>query len=210
VLSELSGDPAITHGQRLPGELLRALNAAGARLDDVDLLAVAAGPGSFTGLRVGLATMQGLAFARGLQVVTVSTFEAMARETLGRAADALIAPWIDAQRGEVFATLYAPGLGTVLAPASSAPPLDTLLNWQTALGSHRVVFVGDGAVRYRAAIEAALGNRARIVEPVPLLAGAIGRIAASEPHRAVAPHAVIPIYVRRPDAELSRDRSASR
>ena len=210
VLTELSGDPGITHGQRLPGELLRALDAAGARLDEVDLLAVAAGPGSFTGLRVGLATIQGLAFARGLQVVTVSTFEAMARETLGHAGDALIAPWIDAQRGEVFAALYGPQLRNILVAASSAPPLDTLTNWQTALGSHPVVFAGDGAVRHRAAIEVALGDRARIVEPVPLLAGAIGRIAASEPHRAVAPHAVVPIYVRRPDAELARDRSASR
>ena len=210
VVSELSGDPAITHGQRLPGELMRALDAAGARIDVVDLLAVAAGPGSFTGLRVGLATMQGFAFARGLDIVPVSTLEAMATKTVGRAEDALIAPWIDAQRGEVFATLYAPGLGSVLVPASSAPPLDMLTSWQAALGSHRVVFAGDGAIRYRGAIETAVGDQARIVEPVPPLAGVIGRIAASEPHRAVAPHAVVPIYVRRPDAELARDRSASR
>ena len=79
VLHELAGDPALTHGQRLPGELMRVLDAAGVRIEDVDLFAVAAGPGSFTGLRVGIATMQGLAMARGRRVVPVSTLEALAR-----------------------------------------------------------------------------------------------------------------------------------
>jgi len=59
----------LTHGQRLPGELAAALADAGVRVEDIDLLAVAAGPGSFTGLRVGIATIQGIAMA--LQVSDV-------------------------------------------------------------------------------------------------------------------------------------------
>ncbi len=210
VLAQISGDPAITHGQRLPGELMRALDAAGIGLDEVDVLAVAAGPGSFTGLRVGIATVQGLAFARGLKIVPVSTLEALAREAArGGGGTSLVAPWVDAHRGEVFAALYAPDIGTMLSAPTSAPPEDTLIAWRHALGSTAAVFTGDGATRYRDAIATTLGTRACILDPVPPLAAPVARIAAREPHRAVLPHAVVPIYVRRPDAELARERRAA-
>jgi tRNA threonylcarbamoyladenosine biosynthesis protein TsaB len=211
VLAELSGDPAVTHGQRLPLDLMRVLDAARTRLEDVELLAVAAGPGSFTGLRVGIATAQGLALARGLRIVPVSTLEALAREALHDAGrEALIGAWIDAQRGEVFATLFGAAREQVLAPPSSAKPLETLSGWRPHLGSSPVLFAGDGAVRYRDVIASTLGEQARFMDRVPALAAAIGRIAAQEPDRAVMPHAVVPIYIRRSDAELARERSAAR
>lgn len=189
---------------------MRALDAAAVRLDEVELLAVAAGPGSFTGLRVGIATMQGLAFARGLSIVPVSTLDALAREAMAAAdSDALIAPWVDAQRGEVYAALFGPQLDQVLAPPSSAAPGQTLASWSDALAGRRAIFAGDGAVRYRDLIGETLGSRGRVLEPVPLLAARVARIAAADPARAVAPHAVVPIYVRRPDAELARDRTRS-
>ena len=72
------GDPARTHGQRLPADLLSCLDRHGRALADVDLFAVIAGPGSFTGLRVGMATMQGLALTTGRSVVPVPTLTAMA------------------------------------------------------------------------------------------------------------------------------------
>jgi len=74
-----------------------------------------------------------------------------------------------------------------------------------------VIFAGDGAVRYASVIRERLGDRAHLPEGASALAGVIGRLAAREPDRAVAPHAVIPVYVRRPDAEIARDqRQASR
>jgi tRNA threonylcarbamoyladenosine biosynthesis protein TsaB len=207
VVVDISGDPALTHGQRLPADLMRALEMAATRIEDIDLLAVAAGPGSFTGLRVGIASMQGLAFARGLKIVPVSTFEALAHDILPDANDGdLIAPWIDAQRGEVFATLYGAGLTTTLAPPTSARPERTLIEWKDMLHTARVTFGGDGAVRYKAVIEDALGDRTSIMTHVPRLAADVGRIAAADPSRAVLPHAVIPVYVRRSDAELARER----
>jgi tRNA threonylcarbamoyladenosine biosynthesis protein TsaB len=215
VVREMEGDGSRTHGERLPGELA----ALGAPFSSVDLFAVASGPGSFTGLRIGIATIQGLALAQGKLVTPVTTFDALAFDfrltkqfrlnkefrLKAESTGELMAPWIDAHRGEVFATLYDAG-GAVLQPPSSRSPEATLDAWSPSIGGHRVAFAGDGAVKYRDRIEARLGSAAGIPADVPALAGTIGLIAAGEPGRAVRPHAVAPLYVRRSDAELARDR----
>jgi tRNA threonylcarbamoyladenosine biosynthesis protein TsaB len=203
LIVERTGDPALTHGQRLPREIMVALEDAHLEVGELDLLAVAAGPGSFTGLRVGIATVQGLAVARGIKVVPVSTLEALVRSLDAPAPEHLIAAWMDGQRGEIFAALYADARRELL-PAMAGSPETVLHSWRRAL-DRPVVFVGDGAVRYRAVIDAGLGSSARIVAPAAL-APTIARIAFDEPHRAVAPHEIVPIYVRRPDAELARER----
>src|ERR1041384_6636557 len=79
VLAEVPGDPSRTHAERLPADLMQALDGAGLVLADVDVFAVATGPGSFTGLRVGIATMQGLALAAGRPLVGVSALDALAQ-----------------------------------------------------------------------------------------------------------------------------------
>ena len=207
MLAELQGNPNLTHGERLPGELIRTLDAAGVALASVDLLAVAAGPGSFTGLRVGIASMQGLATATGLRIVPVSVFEALARSA--GAGESPLAVWIDAQRGQVFAVLYDAAGGRMLTEPSSLPPAETLAA-SKALGiTGPIRFVGDGAIRYRNTVETELGSALLLPEPPPL-AGFVGLIAAAYPERAVLPHAVVPIYVRRPDAELARSRKMTR
>jgi tRNA threonylcarbamoyladenosine biosynthesis protein TsaB len=210
-----AGDGSRTHGERLPRELMTLLDDARVSLDEIDTFAVATGPGSFTGLRIGIAAIQGLALAQGKLVVPVSTFEALAEEVGGRRTEGgtdkdaertPTAAWIDAHRGEVFATLYGPD-GQVLQAPTSLTPEATLDAWSASVGETGTIhFAGDGAVKYRAAIEARLGARADIPAAVPALAGAIGLLAAREPGRAVRPHAVVPLYVRRSDAELARDR----
>ena len=112
VLDQQRGDPSRTHGERLPGDIRDLLERHGLTVADVDLYAVAAGPGSFTGLRVGIATIQGLALAHGRPVVPVSALVALAHGALissgGPVQDAeLIAACMDAQRLEVFSALYA-------------------------------------------------------------------------------------------------------
>ena len=205
VLAEVSGDPALTHGQRLPGELIELVNRAGVGVNAVDLLAVAAGPGSFTGLRVGIAAMQGLAMALGRPIVPISTLEALARAG-ARGDDSLVAPWIDAQRGEVFGALYDNDGQTAIGEPTALSPTATLAALGRVAAGQRLRFIGDGALRYADTITAALGPRAQVDPIVPRLATWIGRIAMESPGRAVAPHAVAPIYVRRPDAEIARDR----
>jgi tRNA threonylcarbamoyladenosine biosynthesis protein TsaB len=200
---ELAGDVAITHGQRLPLELKRALDEASVTIDGVDLLAVVAGPGSFTGLRVGIATIQGVAMAEQKKVVALSALEVLARAAMNP--NRPVGAWIDAQRGEVFAALYAPdGRDVVIEPVSARPD-DVLDAWSRRADPKAIAFVGDGAVRYRDTIAGRAGARASIVAPPPL-AGLAGRIAAAEPFRAILPHAIVPIYVRKSDAELARAR----
>jgi tRNA threonylcarbamoyladenosine biosynthesis protein TsaB len=200
-----AGDGSRTHGERLPTELMALLDESRVTLTDIDRFAVAIGPGSFTGLRVGIATIQGLALAKAALVVPVSTFEALAWSA--RDAQAPLAAWIDAHRGEVFASLFQPDATTPQQPPSSLSPERTLEQWRLTLDANpRVRFTGDGAVRYAAVIRQTLGDRASIDIDVPILAGAIGEIAAAHPSRAVHPHAIVPLYVRRPDAELARER----
>jgi tRNA threonylcarbamoyladenosine biosynthesis protein TsaB len=132
------------HAARLLGAAEEALERAGLGWDEVERLAVGVGPGSFTGLRIGIATARALAQARGLPLVGVSSLEALAR---GAAGDHVVLAVLDARRGEVFAAAAG-----VLAPSALAP--EALADWVRALGSAPLA-VGDGAVRFRDPLEAA-------------------------------------------------------
>ncbi len=204
---ERAGDPEVTYGQRLPAELMNVLRQAGLEIGDIDLFAVAAGPGSFTGLRVGIATVQGLAMARGKRVVAVSALEALARA--GTNAEHTIAAWMDAQRDEVFAALYAPDGHDLLIPPVSAPPRAVLAAWGHSAHAGPPTFIGDGAIRHQEFLRQQIGGQIRVIAPPPL-AGIIGQIAVEDPGRADVPHAIVPIYVRKSDAELARARRAAK
>jgi len=214
IVREHEGDASRTHGERLPGELA----ALGARFDSVDVFAVASGPGSFTGLRIGIATMQGLALVNRRPIAPVSALEAHAQlASRSAGAGALVACWIDAQRGEVFSALYRVAEAPLFTPErlveleapSVADPQRTLADWG-AYPVQSVIFAGDGAARYEGALPRT-GELVRRALPMPI-AGVIGCMAAVRAERglAVPPESVAALYVRRPDAELHRDRSAHR
>jgi tRNA threonylcarbamoyladenosine biosynthesis protein TsaB len=212
VLREEASDQTLPPAARLPGELIALLEHEDVALADVDIFSVATGPGSFTGLRIAIATMQGLALATGKPLIGVSGFEALAAiggaRQLGASQHPFheghvrIAAWVDAWRNEVYAALYE--AGREVDPPTVARP-ELLL---PRLAGADTLFVGDGAAVHAEAIRAALGDRARFANPLtPLLAGAIAELAtetARAGHRPP-PHAIRPLYVRRPDAELTRD-----
>ena len=205
VVVEFEGSASMTHGARLPAELMRACERAGVAVTSLDVLAVAAGPGSFTGLRIGIATVQGLAMALGIRIVPVSTLEAIA--AAAGEAPPRVAAWMDALRGEVYAQVFESAEGGQVRPlvdAMAGPPAVVLAAHARLLDG--TAFHGDGAGRYSDEIRAATGAGAHIAGTARPLAGAIGLVAAANPHRAVLPHAVVPIYVRRPDVEITRDR----
>ena len=106
-VDQQAGDDARTHAQRLPSEITAIAAAHGVALADVDRCAVASGRGSFTGLRIGIATIQGLAFVQGQQVVAVPALEAPAHASGATLMPGtVIAAWMDAHRREVFAAAY--------------------------------------------------------------------------------------------------------
>jgi tRNA threonylcarbamoyladenosine biosynthesis protein TsaB len=207
IVDERAGDSSRSHGERLPAEL----EQLGAAWSTVDVFAVASGPGSFTGLRIGIATMQGLALVARRPLASVSALEALAQlASQDVEAGALVASWIDAQRGEVFSALYrvtdalafTPERLVELEAPAAASPAATLAAW-SAYDVASATFAGDGAVRYASA--------AKHAAPA-LLAGAIGRMAAVSASRGLAapPAAVHPLYVRRPDVEIHREQTRVR
>lgn len=205
VLATYTGDAAVTHGERLPGDLMRVLDAQRLRIADVDLFAVASGPGSFTGLRIGIASMQGLALASGKPLAGISALDAIndSLHSLSLVGD--VAVWMDAGRGQVFSATYKDD-GVFEGPLVDKPA-EILARWRGRTLPE--VFAGDGALAYRDLIRAAAPG-ARIVEPMPPLAPGIARLAEMQvrQHGPSAPDAIRPIYIRRSDAELARDRKA--
>ena len=155
------------------------LRQAGAHTREIGGIAVGTGPGSFTGVRVGLATARGLAFALGVPLAGVSTLDALAAGAPGAV------PVVDARRGEVFVLLGEP---RVVAPEALEPEPGT-------------VYVGNGAVRYRSLLEA----RGAEIPPdsderhVPR-----ARFHAQLAHDFGPAEGVEPLYLRVPDADRTR------
>jgi len=209
VVAECRVNVAVTHSERLLTTVDWLLSAAGWRLGDLAGLAVAIGPGSFTGLRIGMSTMKSLAFATGRPLVGVPTLDALAW-TLPFAG-LLVCPILDAKKGEVYTALYRTDAGRLerlweyraLAPEALAAEL-------RAQGAPPVVFLGDGVGPYAVTLDRALGRAARFAPPShraisALTVAELGRRAllAGE---AADPAALVPLYVRRSEAELARER----
>lgn len=214
MLTVLAGDASRTHGERLPGELARALDQAGIRRDQIDLLAVATGPGAFTGLRIGLAAIQGLAMTLDKPVVGVSALDALADQvgTGEHAAErseagVIVLPWMDAQRGDVFATLIDRASGATIEPPTAASPQQLLDSWRAHLAGRDAIFIGDAAARDADLIAQRGDGRWQTRTPAPL-APQIARLGHRRAQHGEAgpPHMLEPIYVRRPDAEIERER----
>lgn len=205
VLALLPGDESRTHGERLPAEIARALDQAGIARERIDLLAVATGPGAFTGLRIGLSAMQGLAMTLDKPVIGVSALDALAEQVEPGSAD-LVLPWMDAQRGDVFATVIDRS-GTTLEPPTAANPQLLLDSWRAHLAGRHVIFIGDAATRDADTIARNAEGRWQTRSPAPL-APQIARLGHRRARNGKAgpPHTLEPIYVRRPDAEIERER----
>jgi tRNA threonylcarbamoyladenosine biosynthesis protein TsaB len=212
VIVEQRGSADRSHAERLPQALHAALAIAGIGPGALDLLGVATGPGAFTGLRVGLATVQGLALALDRPVAGVSTLAATAWQQLDGAADwSAVGVWLDAARGDVFAAAYArPAnrpdgwpLQTLAAPTVAAPDA-TLALWRDTAAAGVPLVLGAGA---RGADVARTAGQDVHDARAPL-AATLGRLAlrAHRAGRSGPPHALAPEYVRRPDAEVERDR----
>lgn len=196
------------HASRLLQLIADVLERSGAGWESVDRIAVGVGPGTFTGLRIGIATAHALARAREIDLVGVSTLASLAAQVGDAGFDAGILALIDARRGEGFGAAWAPGAD----PLHAAPVLQPQVIRpqelaRAAAGSG--VAVGDGAVKFRQILTGAG------VE-VPSDASPLHRVSAVQHCRLAieqtveGPDAVLPAYLRRPDAEIARDGSSAR
>lgn len=143
LLSQYMQCSALTHSRTLLPMAEDMLKNAELRLSDVDLIAVAYGPGSFTGIRIGVSTVKGLAWAAEKPCVGVSTLEAMAWHGLG--AGGYICPVMDARRSQVYNALFKIENGRPVRMTEDRPiALEELAKEVTALGAP-VFLIGDGA-----------------------------------------------------------------
>ena len=189
------------HGERLLALVEKTLADAGESLQRIDRLAVGTGPGSFTGLRIGVATARALAQAHGIGLVGVSTLQALADAASEHAGEATVLAMLDARRGEAFAAAWQ-GERRMLAPAALDP---AALRRAVAQLPRPLLAVGEGAVRFRAEIEPAGTTVPPDDDPLHRVsARPMCRLAAAaEPGRI---EAVLPEYLRLPDAETARRR----
>lgn len=128
-----------SHGLSLLGMIDELLAAAAWRMSDLQGVAVSIGPGSFTGLRIGLATAKGLAFALGIPLAGIRTLVAMAFAAGVR--DGLVCPILDARKGEVYAALieFRQGAAEVVQPEVAV----ALERWLEVVGARPCTFLGD-------------------------------------------------------------------
>ncbi len=202
----LAPDGSPRHSTALLAEVERAAAAAGG-WDAVDRLAVGLGPGSFVGIRIGIATARGLAASTGLPVTGVCTLDVLGRalgEPAGPERDRLAV--LDARRGEVFAALYAPDGERLWEPLVAAP--GELADRVAELPTPPLA-AGSGAVRFRDELASRGVNVAEDGDPVHRVAArhvcALAEAAADRGDERLEP-----IYLRAPDAERWRERDTSK
>jgi tRNA threonylcarbamoyladenosine biosynthesis protein TsaB len=185
------------------------LARAGLRWGDLERVAVGVGPGTFTGLRIGVATARGLAQSLGVEVVGISTLRVLAEAALAgteppdrRRALAMI----DARRGEAFAAVYS--LEGELTPPRALAPEELEGLAKQAGGVRELLAVGDGALRFRGDLEAIAVAIPESDSPLHRVdAEVLCELALSA--LAAEPEAVLPDYRRRPDAEIALEGGAA-
>lgn len=195
------------HAARLLELIVELLAQGGIGWSEVERIAVGIGPGTFTGLRIGIATARGLALARGVGLVGISTLEALASGAAPAAAGGAVLAVLDARRGEAFAAAWrSPEPAPIVTPRALPP--DGLAELVSELGAG-VLVTGDGAIKFREVLEAA---GASVPEDDSQLHRVIAlnhcRLAGDRP--AMAPDEIRPEYLRLPDAELTRRAKSSR
>ena len=196
VVGEYTLDVSLTHSERLMVAIDRLLTDASWMVRDLEGLAVSVGPGSFTGLRIGLSTVKGLALALAIPIAAVPTLDAMA--TLLPFAALPVCPVLDARKREVYASLYRWDGASMrrewdylaLAPADLARRLD-----------EPVIVLGEAADQ----VDSPYARRIRPPRrgPSPAAVGFLGysRLAMGD---TIAPADLVPIYLRPSEAELKR------
>lgn len=204
LLCEAAVNTKLTHSQTLMPMITDMLKNAGLSVADIDVLAVAHGPGSFTGVRIGVAAVKGLAFAKDLPCVGISTLEGMAARFDAVPYTGRILTAMDARCNQIYTALFSceNGVVTRLTPDEALPL--TEVGERLAGEVEPIVVMGDGA----ALCYAALHDTVPALRPAPVglrLQHAVGiafaAVAAIAREEAVGGDTLLPVYLRLPQAE---------
>jgi len=202
ILGVLSGDSSISHSNTLLGDVDKLLRQTRITLSQIDLFAVATGPGSFTGLRIGIATIKALAATLDRPTAGIPTLAAVA---LSGGVSAESVALLPAGRGEVFTQLFSvlrPDLVEPLDDAAHIPPARLFERYGDL---ETVTWCGEGAIVNRELIESMAANRDWTIAPqTNSLASYVARLALTRFERKELenPFALRAIYVRPADAQL--------
>ncbi len=192
-----------THSQTLMPMIDSALKQSELEICDIDLLVSANGPGSFTGLRIGVSAVKGLSHAADIPVVGVSTLEAMAYNL--PFCEYVISPIMDARRQQVYNAVYEWNNGELIeVKAPRALSIEELIQEFSTLNK-KVVFLGDGVKVHKQYITEKLGDKATFAPACANEQRASGlAIAAKKLYdegKAVSCYELAPVYLRKPQAE---------
>jgi len=201
VIAEYVLNVVETHSARLMPALDDMLRRASVDRSEIDAIAVTRGPGSFTGVRVGVATAKGLAFALKKPIIGVISLDVLAFNL--RFHGGIICPMLDARRGEVYAAIYRGGEDELRRTSDYlCSPADDVLD----LIDEPALFSGGGARRYRETIERRLGGMANFADHVfDLPRGSVVAMLGLERLRRGESDELfsfVPLYLRRPEAEV--------
>ncbi len=213
VLGERSFGKTESHLLQIGQVVTELLRESGLTTRDIDRTALVSGPGSFTGLRIGMAFVKGLFASSPMQVVIMNSLELLALPIARRGLTA--APMIDAKKNEVYAALYSQaneasaGLAHELIVPHAAAPEDFLsgLAGVDPLADKKIVFAGSGALKYENVIREKKGSAFCFAENGFNLPSAAVLAAAAPGLEPLAPEhvpALEPLYIRSSDAELKK------
>ena len=193
----------LTHSQTIMTAVDQALQASSMTCADIDLYAVVAGPGSFTGVRLGVCAVKGFAHAAQKPCVAVHALEALAMNMAGF--DGVVCPILDARRGQVYCAAFDMSSGMpVRVMEDDAIALEEFL--ERLPGDRRLAFVGDGVGVNAEKLRRILGERAFIppANLTSLRADAVCLLAEQMQDKWVEAHELAPVYLRKPQAERER------
>ncbi len=204
LVGEINHEIPGTHSSQLLQSIDFLLAAAGLSVREIDGFGVAAGPGSFTGIRIGLSTVKSLAFASKKPVAPVSTLLALATK-LAHSPARLICPLLDAKKGQVYGALFElrpSGLAEIIPQGAYSPD-----GFFSRFPARRLVrFIGDGLALYGETARAYLGDKARFSFRTSFLAAEVGALANQilREGKGVPAGKLEPLYFRKSQAEEKR------
>ena len=209
VLSEYACNIGLTHSQTLLPMVAEIFSRTGHTVEELDAIAVSAGPGSFTGLRIGAATAKGLALGYGIPLLEVSTLEGLAMNVRDMD-EVYVHPIMDARRSQVYTATFLDGQLVGEEEAIGIEDLVTKINQMP--GKH--FFLGDAVPVYRSCLEAQLSVPYRFAGPGNLLqrASSVAMLGAEQltQGKAVSGKDFHLSYIRKPQAEREREAAGLR